>query len=111
VFLGGRLAGVGALKRLGAHHDTIIGCCGFKDLNSFSAEIDYFHIDPSGRGKGFAGKLVKFLLSQSSGAVYATTREDNEAMQHIQPPVGGFLVDGAGFEPATPALRTPCSPS
>ena len=22
-----------------------------------------------------------------------------------------FLVDGTGFEPATPALRTPCSPS
>jgi hypothetical protein len=23
----------------------------------------------------------------------------------------GFLVDGMGFEPTTPALRTPCSPS
>jgi ribosomal protein S18 acetylase RimI-like enzyme len=83
VFLGDRLVGVGAVKRLGAHHDTIIRRSGFRDLASFSAEIGYFFVDPTCRGKGFAGKLFELLLSKSPGAVYAATREDNEAMQHI----------------------------
>ena len=59
-YLGGRLVGVGAVKRLGAHHNTIVRCSGFKNLASFSAEIGYFYLDPSCRGKGFAGKLFSY---------------------------------------------------
>jgi GNAT superfamily N-acetyltransferase len=83
VILGGRLVGVGALKELGTHHDTIIRRSGFGDLASFSAEIGYFFVDPTCRGKGLAGNMFKALLSRSPGAAYATTREDNDAMNHI----------------------------
>jgi GNAT superfamily N-acetyltransferase len=94
VFLGDRLVGVGAVKRLGAHHHTIIRCSRFKELDSFSAEIGYFYIDPSCRRKGFAGK---FLLSKSPGAVYATTREDNETMHYILTK-NGFTRVGRGWD-------------
>jgi GNAT superfamily N-acetyltransferase len=83
VFLEDRLVGVGAVKRLSAHHSTIVRRTGFKDLVSFSAEIGYFFVDPTCRGNGLAGNLFNALLSRSPGAVYATTREDNEAMQRI----------------------------
>lgn len=83
VFVGDRVVGVGAVKRLGTHHDTIVRRSGFKDLNACSAEIGYFYVHPSCRGKGLAEKLFESLQSGYPDALYATTREDNEAMQHI----------------------------
>ena len=89
VYTGGLMVGVGVIKRLGTHHDTVVRCSGFLDPGGFSAEIGYFYIDPSRRQKGLAGSLFELLMRSYPDPVYATTRQDNEAMQHILEK-GGF---------------------
>ena len=44
VFIGDRMVGVGAIKRLGNHHRTIIRRSGYKGLEGLSAEIGYFSL-------------------------------------------------------------------
>jgi ribosomal protein S18 acetylase RimI-like enzyme len=91
IFIGGGMVGAGVIKRLGVHLSTVVHRSKFPDLKGSSSEMGHFCVDPSHRGRGLAKRLFESLLESCRNTLYATTREDNQAMQQI--------LEQSGFKP------------
>lgn len=53
------------------------------DVTRCGAELGYFHTQNGYQGRGYAKQLAAVLVPRLSHPSFATTREDNPAMQHI----------------------------
>lgn len=82
----GNVIGVGAIKKPYAQYrSSVFKRAGSSEVpNQYAFELGWVFIIPACRGKGLSTPLIKRLLSSAeNGSIFATTRENNEAMKAI----------------------------
>jgi RimJ/RimL family protein N-acetyltransferase len=82
----GKVIGVGAIKRpYEQYRSSVFKKAGSEEVAiQFALELGWVFISPAFRGKGLSTPLIKKLLSSAeNGSIFATTRENNEAMKAI----------------------------
>jgi predicted GNAT family N-acyltransferase len=97
--LGGRLAGVAALKQPNAGYRARVASASGTALpqDSFVYELGWVFIAIEARGNGYALPLSQAALSLADGCgVFATSRIDNVAMHHALANLG-FLPSGSPY--------------
>ena len=79
----GTLVGVGAIKQPNEHYRSLVfmKAGSGEDPSNYEAELGWIFLRAEFRGQGLSSSLIKKLLSVARGkAIYATIRENNEAM-------------------------------
>jgi GNAT superfamily N-acetyltransferase len=75
-FMGAQIVGVGAVKRERRKYATGISTKSGVDFPPETLELGYVAVEPEHRRHGMSHRIVKALLSQHAGRLFATTYND-----------------------------------
>jgi GNAT superfamily N-acetyltransferase len=76
-YKGAQIVGVGAVKRVRRKYATEVSSKSGVDFPPETLELGYVAVDPDHRRHGLSHRIVKALLSQYAGRLFATTYNDH----------------------------------
>jgi GNAT superfamily N-acetyltransferase len=96
---GDHFLAVGAVKRPRENYKSDVARKSEHDITDYAAELGWIYVTPEARGIGLGSRISKALCDSYEGAMFATTRTDNQDMHGIVKKLG-FRAVGKPYESA-----------
>jgi GNAT superfamily N-acetyltransferase len=97
----GVIVGVGAIKRVRVTYAKSVGDKSCVTFPADTHELGYVAVHPNHQGKGLSHRIVRALLTEYQGRLFATT--SSERMKHTLKQAG-FVQKGKGWKGRTGTL-------